>query len=50
MLAGMANMRMRDGGYDIDEFCAMEGISRTDLESTLAAAGYRYLPALRQFR
>lgn len=50
MLMSLVNMRLRDSGKTLDEFCADEAIDRMDLERRLSEAGFEYLPEVNQFR
>ncbi len=50
MLLSVINMKLRDRYATLDALCDDLDISRSDLESTLAAAGFTYLPSANQFR
>lgn len=42
ILLSFVNTRLRDGENDLDELCVALGVSREELERTLAEIGYRY--------
>ncbi len=48
MLVSLINMKLRDGGGTLGDFCAEEDVSREELEEKLASAGYRYDGAARR--
>lgn len=50
MLLSVVNMKLRDEYEDLDDFCASQGIAKSDLESRLESVGFSYDPATRQFR
>lgn len=50
MLMSVINMKLRDEYDSFEELCASEGLDRTDVEQTLQAAGFDYLPEVNQFR
>ncbi len=50
MLLSMVNMKLRDEYPSLDELCASEGLDKSTLVSTLASAGFEYLPEVNQFR
>lgn len=51
MLMSMVNMKLRDGNYDsLTDLCAEIGIDEEELCRRLSAAGFDYMPAIRQFR
>lgn len=50
MLYSAVNMKLRDQYPSLDALCDDLGISRADLESTLASVGFTYSPTLNQFR
>lgn len=50
ILLSMINMKLRDGGGDLDDLCADLDVDRQELEKRLENAGFRYEPELRQFR
>lgn len=50
MLMSAVNMKLRDQYSDLDALCDDLQLNRADLEATLAAAGFEYLPAVNQFR
>ncbi len=51
MLMSMINMKLRDGDYEsLADLCASLSIDETELRQKLSAAGFDYIPAIRQFR
>lgn len=50
MLYSLINMKLRDEYPSLDSLCAGLDISKTDLQKTLADAGYTYFPATNSFR
>lgn len=51
MLMSMLNMKLRDGEFDsLSDLCLSLGIDERAVIDKLAAAGFDYLPAVRQFR
>ena len=42
ILVSYINMKLRDGGLSLQEFCDENGLLREELETKLAAAGFRY--------
>lgn len=50
MLYGMINMKLRDEGLSLEEFCSREDVNINEIKDKLAAAGFSYDSALRQFR
>lgn len=50
MLYSVVNMKLRDQYDSLDALCDDLGIDRAELESTLKAAGFEYLPDVNQFR
>ena len=49
ILLSAVNTKLRDDYSDLDDLCAGENIPREVLEARLAAIGYAYDPARRQF-
>ena len=49
MLLSAVNMRLRDRYQTLDALCEDEGISREELEKTLAEIGYIYDAAANRF-
>ena len=50
ILVSTINMKLRDEGISLQEFCDAEGIDRAELEERLAAAGFRYDGETNRFR
>lgn len=50
ILESYINMKLRDEGVSLQEFCDAEGIDRAELEEKLAAAGFRYDGETNRFR
>lgn len=50
MLLSVVNMKLRDDCSSLEEFCKSLGADRQALEQTLSSIGYRYDPAVNQFR
>lgn len=42
MLLSVINMKLRDEGVTLEEYCRREDISETELKARLASAGYHY--------
>ena len=42
ILASYINMKLRDGGLSLQEFCEENDLSREELEAKLASAGFCY--------
>lgn len=50
ILLSYVNMKLRDSYNDLDEFCAVENIDKSELIATLSGVGAEYIPELDQFR
>lgn len=50
MLLSMINMKLRDRYSDLEALCEDMDLDRTQLEATLKAAGFEYMPEINQFR
>lgn len=50
MLLSVVNTALRDEYSTLDDLCGSLGIGRDELEATLAAAGFEYMPSINQFR
>ena len=50
MLYSTVNMKLRDEGINLDEFCAEYGVDKKTLTDKMNAAGFEYLPDANQFR
>ena len=50
MLMSFVNMKMRDEYRTLEDFCSSYGISQDKLRSELEAAGFSWMPGIRQFR
>ena len=50
ILESYINMKLRDEGVSLQEFCEAEDIERAELEKKLADAGFRYDERTNQFR
>lgn len=51
MLMSMLNMKLRDGGYEsLDDLCLSLGLEKENVVNRLSAAGFEYLPEIKQFR
>ncbi len=42
ILLGYVNMKLRDSYSSLDELCEEEGVSRDEIVSALASAGFSY--------
>ncbi len=42
ILLSYINMKLRDGGLSLQDFCDENGVSREELEAKLASAGFCY--------
>lgn len=49
MLLSFVNMRLRDTGEDLDEFCKTESVDRKEVMERLAEVNYYYDAAVNQF-
>ncbi len=51
MLMSMLNMKLRDGGYEsLNDLCLSLGLDEKEVVAKLAAAGFDYMPEIKQFR
>ncbi len=50
ILLSYINTRLRDDYSSLDALCDDMDIDRTELEATLSAAGFDYMPEINQFR
>lgn len=51
MLMSMLNMKLRDGEYEsLEDLCLSLGLDKEDILQRLAAAGFDYMPEIKQFR
>lgn len=50
MLMSFVNMKLRDEFRTLEDLCSVYGIKETALKSTLEAAGFEWIPGIRQFR
>ena len=50
MLMSFVNMKLRDEYRTLEDFCAAYSIDENTLKSTLEAAGFEWMPGIRQFR
>ncbi len=50
MLMSFVNMKMRDEFRTLEDFCAFYGIKESELKSKMEAAGFEWMPGIRQFR
>ncbi|MDE6338491.1 MAG: DUF4250 domain-containing protein [Muribaculaceae bacterium] len=50
MLYSAVNMKLRDHYATLDEYCASEGIDKSELIEKLKSAGFEYMPDINQFR
>ena len=51
MLMSTINMKLRDGGYDsLGDLCRALDVDENEIVRKLAAAGFDYLPEVKQFR
>ena len=50
ILLSWVNTHLRDDDTDLDALCRAQDLSRKELESTLAAIGYRYDAGQNRFR
>lgn len=49
MLLSLVNMRLRDTGEDLDEFCKTESVDHKEVMERLAEVNYYYDAAVNQF-
>lgn len=50
MLLSYVNTKLRDDYTDLEEFCQALDVDRKELVSKLSAAGFEYMPEIKQFR
>ncbi len=51
MLMSMLNMKLRDGDYEsLNDLCLSLGLDEKSVVDKLSAAGFEYIPQIRQFR
>ena len=50
MLMSFVNMKLRDEFRTLEDFCSVYGIEETNLKASLEAAGFEWMPGIRQFR
>lgn len=50
MLMSAVNMKLRDEGCSLEEFCKREDIEIQELLDKLKQAGFDYMPEINQFR
>ncbi|MDE6336123.1 MAG: DUF4250 domain-containing protein [Muribaculaceae bacterium] len=51
MLMSMLNMKLRDGDYEsLSDLCLSLGLDEKSVVDKLSAAGFEYIPQIRQFR
>lgn len=50
LLYSLVNMKLRNDYADVDDLVRSLAVERQALEQRLAQAGYRYEPAINQFR
>ena len=50
MLVSFVNMKLRDEYRTLEDFCAVYGLTESELKSQLEAAGFDWMPGSRQFR
>ncbi|PKM43001.1 MAG: DUF4250 domain-containing protein [Gammaproteobacteria bacterium HGW-Gammaproteobacteria-1] len=50
LLYSLVNMKLRNDYADLDDLVRSLEVERTELERRMAEAGYRYEPAINQFR
>ena len=51
MLMSMLNMKLRDGDYDsLSDLCLSLGLDEKSVVDKLSAAGFEYMPEIKQFR
>lgn len=50
MLLSVINTKLRDDYSSLSELCVSLGVDKTDLQRTLADAGFTYMPEINQFR
>ena len=50
MLMSFVNMKLRDEYRTLEDFCAVYALKEADLKARLEAAGFDWMPGIRQFR
>ena len=50
MLMSFVNMKLRDEYRTLEDFCASYGLKEAKLNAELEAAGFDWMPGIRQFR
>ena len=50
MLMSFVNMKLRDEYRTLEDFCAVYALKEADLKARLEAAGFDWMPDIRQFR
>lgn len=50
MLMSFVNMKLRDEYHSLEDFCGAYGIKESKLKTELEAAGFTWMPSVRQFR
>ena len=50
MLMSFISMKLRDQFRTLEDFCGAYGIDETGLKATMEAAGFEWMPGIRQFR
>ena len=51
MLMSMLNMKLRDGDYEsLSDLCLSLGLDEKSVVDKLSAAGFEYMPEIKQFR
>lgn len=51
MLMSMLNMKLRDGDYEsLGDLCLSLGLDEKTVVDKLSAAGFEYMPLIKQFR
>lgn len=50
MLMSFVNMKLRDEYRTLEDFCASYGLKEAKLKAELEAAGFDWMPGIRQFR
>ena len=50
MLVSFINMKLRDEYRTLEDLCSIYSLNETALRAELEAAGYKWMPDVRQFR
>ena len=50
MLMSFVNMKLRDEYTTLEDFCSAYALDESKLKATLEAAGFEWMPGIRQFR